>query len=1212
MPPRTLSRSHSEGGLLTLEGSKFPRSPQYTWSKPVLFGVEARKQFVKNALKRNDLEELREAMEKALPKNEQHEVLDTAMVKKIAQKIRTIHTARIDDAISKGDLEGLQKAMEAVKKEMCTVVPTKRAEAALEVMRCEALLQDLKQKTAGDERALEAHREFLRKALLKALSAGLPNHSKILEKGYTALEEEGAQALHAAISTEEVEALSQAVSDGQSEAMKSRLLPLAEATLVRKEQQILKDLELGIRSGKIAMLEPAVNEGMRIESRIKEKDEKMLQRAKILLRDEKKKVEVMENLKAITEKGGHTGRLLGELRLAVAQMKAVGADTSPNVDEASVARCNAALAKAEGRLRSALLAAVKGRSFNVLHKVIEEAEAANMEGAPEEEHLDLVASAKLTIEQEERKARAREGLHAAINSRLVEDLEAAMHEGEACDVQRGPYAEQGLFQQAVVCHAEEKRKKDAREALHASAKSRNIDELQRALTTGVKSEIDVGPFAEEGLELLRSAQVALSEEVRKVKARGMLEAATKKRHIDDLHSCLAEAKAAGVESLDSDLLASAEAVKAEEIQKTVARKDLSASVESRDISMLRKAISEAKNADVETGPHVVEGLLSSAERALAEEENRELARSKLQAAVDSRKMDELKMAISVGEAVDVEQGPYAEPELLPTARSLLREEEKKKECRAYIHAAIEERQIEMLQEAIAMGQQRDVETGPYVQPGLVQKSKRVLAEEEGKAQLREELRSQIIERVPQRLEQCISESHQAKIQEGPYAVEGLLQHAEAVLEIEKLRIEAEKAEELARLELEKAEELARLELEKQKELAKEALREKLRRAMGKNDIQHLEDCIFEARRAKIQEGPHVVEGLLQQADDVLKTEKKKMLAMEAVRKATRSRQLDELGKALSEAEELNCASHPKMSEELSQAYEVQQQQREEEERQRQEEERRRQERKLEEERQSERRKKEEAACAGLSAAIQHRNISGLRKALSAAGDLSLQSAEEGFDLKAALLKAAKCTLEAEELAVIRQFEDARDSKSLSALKKALQNGKAVGMQHWPSRKHGQLIAKAEADIHTEEQKLQVAEDLLKVLESSNAEDLLAGLQEGQKADIDTGLSDGSAVLRERLAEVQAAYDQELLKQKAAMFFTSATTSLAFRSWVLYCERKKKAAAVKLQSAHRGRMVRKRVSEAKAKASPNKVPEAEMNKGPETRTKPGHVSPPLAR
>ncbi|CAJ1420341.1 unnamed protein product [Effrenium voratum] len=477
---------------------------------------------------------------------------------------------------------------------------------------------------------------------------------------------------------------------------------LQRARMVEKQEEIkleaLRALEQAIKSRDIEELKAALHQG---QSSL---DVAQMKAAKKVLEEEQTKVAAQAVLERATQRREITalkkaiadGLAAGAFEAVAGKEKLTEAVQQLSFETMETLRC--AIEEAEAsevhpmlitsaktkldvleRQRRALAALQDALDFGhpdveLLAQAIAEAESA---GLQREE--DLVRARKVHAE-EKRRAKARQTLFSAVQSRQVEELLKALEEAKACGI------EEDLLEEGQDILATEERKTAALQGLASACWSRGIRELQSALRVAEDAGV---PEAE-----MFEARQVLGVEERKEEAKSALEEAARSRDVEKLLEALEEAEGCGLAPKE---LEAARRVLAEERRKAAALEVLEAAIRGCEEKELEAAICQAEQANLDATE------LDTAKSLLENERQKTLARQGLKEALQLQRPQLLREALQRGAQLGL-----GLEELAP-AQEALRAEERREAAREALREAAEaavpnlQRLSEALEEAAGCG-----------------------------------------------------------------------------------------------------------------------------------------------------------------------------------------------------------------------------------------------------------------------------------------------------------------------------------------------------------------------------------------------------------------------------------------------------------------------------------------------------------------------------
>mmetsp|Transcript_96112 Transcript_96112/g.214049 ORF Transcript_96112/g.214049 Transcript_96112/m.214049 type:complete len:799 (-) Transcript_96112:82-2478(-) len=431
-------------------------------------------------------------------------------------------------------------------------------------------------------------------------------------------------------------------------------------------------------------------------------------------------------------------RQIEELMAAIAHGEAVGM-TSLGLQEARET-LKAEERKIDARRKLQSVEGSGSLEINVWKVAIASGTAAGLEDVELE-------GPRRTLASLQRKAAARAAMAEALQSRLTEELRAAVREGEAADLD---VSELEPGRRALA----EEWRASAKSALTDATRGRKIPILQSAISNAASAGL-----GEEDPEF-KGALKALQEEERKVMARGGLQLAEKSLQVSELQAAIQEGESAG---LSYPELRATRAILVVEVEKESARANLRKAQLSRDMEDLEKAIQ--KGGFVKLEPWELE----AAQKAFAEEKRKAAARAALVEAKRRCEPKQLQAAIDEGTLAGIEaellddaggvlldklhsdareavkkamsscQVPALRLAVRLGAKAGLNEEELLPARRLYTEVrlgeALSEREVHKLQGAI-----EQAEVWPPGEAELVEQARQLLQREEAKATARMELK----------------------------------------------------------------------------------------------------------------------------------------------------------------------------------------------------------------------------------------------------------------------------------------------------------------------------------------------------------------------------------------------------------------------------------------------------------------------------------------
>ena len=481
-----------------------------------------------------------------------------------------------------------------------------------------------------------------------------------------------------ALESGDVEELRNTIEDAQG-VLEAKELYSAQELLKKLQRQVAarRGLVEAIESGDMSRLQKALEEaedaGLGAADLAKARDMLDAETRKLRARDALKSAvqsEDISRLRAAIDEGEKVK--LSEEELAPARQKLATLEKQ-NVARSKLDEALEQTRRSEGD--------AKKDSLSALQTAIEGGEAVDLE----KKTLD---PARLTLETELRKERARMQLQKALASGDIEDLTKAIEEAEAANL--GPE-----IAPAQTALKNARRRAAARKALQEAQKSGDASKIRTAL--------DRAEAAGLSEEELRSARAMLSKEDLKAVARRRLQDAIASRDKDALQAALESATVAGLPSDDADV-AKAQQVLKDEVRKERATQALRLTAAGQDAEALRRCLDEARAAAVHPSD------IADAEAALKRLEAQEAARKQLQNAmsmtaecktdVPEAVLKDLEKAIKSGEEADL-GGLGTE---LDKARNMLDQENRRASARRALQKALVSRNESALQEAIQEGE----------------------------------------------------------------------------------------------------------------------------------------------------------------------------------------------------------------------------------------------------------------------------------------------------------------------------------------------------------------------------------------------------------------------------------------------------------------------------------------------------------------------------
>eukprot|EP00411_Alexandrium_monilatum_P123606 CAMPEP_0175636844 /NCGR_PEP_ID=MMETSP0097-20121207/2409_1 /TAXON_ID=311494 /ORGANISM="Alexandrium monilatum, Strain CCMP3105" /LENGTH=847 /DNA_ID=CAMNT_0016942511 /DNA_START=137 /DNA_END=2677 /DNA_ORIENTATION=+ len=364
------------------------------------------------------------------------------------------------------------------------------------------------------------------------------------------------------------------------------------------------------------------------------------------------------------------------LYAAVAEGEAAG------LQAAELVAARAALAEAlESESVEALERALRIPTIPELQAAVATAESgipdidvifAHLDRTPNHPELDAqLAKVKELLASEVRKAKAREWCKEAERRRDLEDLRAAVREGEAVGL---TYLE---IRGAQAALAEEELRVPALRRLREAVQCRDVETLRGAITQGDKAKLTRAE--------LRQAREVLAVEERRASARAGLQRAERNPSIQGLEAALAEGRAAGLGHEELEVFEAALAAE----RRSAARIKLAEAERSRSIPDLQRAVRQAERVGLEPAD------VAAARGALAEE--------RLRSAVGSDAVNTLRTAISEGER----RAPTSQQ--LTPARESLTGAQRREAARQALQDAEETSDTMALMSAIRRGRKEGLE-----------------------------------------------------------------------------------------------------------------------------------------------------------------------------------------------------------------------------------------------------------------------------------------------------------------------------------------------------------------------------------------------------------------------------------------------------------------------------------------------------------------------
>lgn len=502
-------------------------------------------------------------------------------------------------------------------------------------------------------------------------------------------------ALGKAVESRDVAAIRAAMSLGESVGLSHLAFFEAKNTIVEVETQheVLERLAKALAGRKIFEMKGAIKEGMGIslpetefaEIRIALAEEERMSAARSQIQDGiQAAIEFQEQTE---QSSGKTEKQIQQQNLIIQRLDAAaeeGGNAGLQEDEINPAS-HKALSIRQANAREALAEAVKKKSIEALQAGLEVAFELEMPSSD----LEIAMS---TLAREERRVAAIAALKEAIRTRVIGQLRPAISEGSK--VVMGSRE----VNDAKKVLKEEERRLEAREGLVEAIKTRKLEKLQRWI-----GKAEGAGLQNLGSEELAAARVVLAEEERKEASRVALEAALEKRCVQGLRMAAREALDAGVEPHE---LERANQILAEELPK-VARAGLETALAGvavgkpaargqpapEHIKELRAAINEGVTVGLEAAelnhPRLVLGELQisealkrkaaygirqaiqdgevfgvdaltmeNARQVLAVEEKKEIARKQLRDSEESRRIDEIMVAMGHARAAGLQDWEF--------------------------------------------------------------------------------------------------------------------------------------------------------------------------------------------------------------------------------------------------------------------------------------------------------------------------------------------------------------------------------------------------------------------------------------------------------------------------------------------------------------------------------------------------------------------------
>jgi len=255
---------------------------------------------------------------------------------------------------------------------------------------------------------------------------------------------------------------------------------------------------------------------------------------------------------------------------------------------------------------------------------------------------------------------------------------------------------------------QEKRKMDARNGLQKALEKDDPTLLRYAVQAGEKAGLEAD-------ELIAARVALLEHEERATQLRRPTEAVDKCA-AERLRSASHECEGLQRAGCDDELAEARARLNEEEERKADARRRMQEALKSRGVEELRSAL------DLGESVGLSHDELELARHVLGEVERKALAWTRLQTAMSGEDLDELRSAIDDGDAAGL-----TAPEL-EDARQLLRKLTRQEDARSQLQSALEDKKVDRLRSAILEGEAARLDASD-----LLNLAKRALAEEEQRA-----------------------------------------------------------------------------------------------------------------------------------------------------------------------------------------------------------------------------------------------------------------------------------------------------------------------------------------------------------------------------------------------------------------------------------------------------------------------------------------------
>mmetsp|Transcript_22676 Transcript_22676/g.41030 ORF Transcript_22676/g.41030 Transcript_22676/m.41030 type:complete len:1375 (+) Transcript_22676:110-4234(+) len=625
------------------------------------------------------------------------------------------------------------------------------------------------------------------------------------------LRRDSREALHSAVQSRQLPALKQALATalvaqvGEGPHGEPGLLDAARAVLFEEERTLaaMQQLTHAISTRSIEDLEAALPEGK--EAGVERDAPGLISLGQAALDEEKQKLRAREQLKEAMKDGR-----IEVLRKALVQADAVDIDSGPQADAVMRISAQAALDKEERRrwAREELRAAISSRHMRMLREAISKGQDVDIDAGPHADAEALLVKAEEILTEEERKVEHRQYLHDATEAGQIDALLTAIARAIAAEVGTGPHAEPALLLQADAALMAAEQQCMAKHQLMQAMADRRYWLMRRSLEESRSAQGNKEPFRRRAS--MTTFELMFESEHRRMKARQDLHAVMEGRRkvwprrefaegkaqtILALEKAIRAGKAAGVEDKTSPnsepgLIPEAEAVMEEEQKRldnfTAAQEELRSAQLTRNIKELRDAISKATSAAVDAGLEAGEGFHELEAKQLLAAEEQKLC-NRFHAAWEKGRLQELTAVIEDGKKVDMSTWPNAEHvTLLLKASESAAAEERKLRAIQKMTLAITSRDLQKLQEAISQGKEASVETGLLDGEGLqasIDAAGLIVEDLKRRRRARENLGSAMEQESEQVLQEAVEEYQAADADADADAIAGLLERAQALLNV---------------------------------------------------------------------------------------------------------------------------------------------------------------------------------------------------------------------------------------------------------------------------------------------------------------------------------------------------------------------------------------------------------------------------------------------